>query len=84
MELQKIHDDLTKAKYEHTFTLRMTRPIERFHTKEPIHSITTLVLIRSSVYYKVFNIPENFNKFVYSVSGDKMKIRKVASPSIFV
>ena len=57
-ELQKITEELTKTKDEHTLNFRMMRPTERFHFNEPMLNTSKLGLIRLSVYKSVFIITE--------------------------
>ena len=65
-ELQKIHDDLTKTKEEHTLNFRMIKPVEKFNFSEPILNTTKLGLIRLSVYNSVFNVNRRNNQFFYA------------------
>ena len=80
-ELQKMHEDLTKTKEEHTLNLRMIKPTENFNFSEPIFNTIKLGLIRLSVYNSVFNVNRSNNQFLYaSTVIEDSPIREPASP----
>ena len=65
-EIQKINEDLTTAKEEHTLNFGMKKPTEKFNFSEPIFNTTKLGLIRFSVYNSVFNVNRGNNQFLYN------------------
>ena len=65
-ELQKIHENLTKNKEEHTLKFRMIKLTEKINFNEPMLNTTKLGLIRLSVYISGFNVNRGNNQFLYS------------------
>ena len=66
LELQMIHEALTKTKEEHTLNFRTIRQTETFNFIEPILNTSKLGLIRLSLYNAVFNVNRNINQFLYA------------------
>ena len=69
MELQNIHEALTKTKEEHTLNFRIMKPTEKFYLSEPILNLSKLGSIRLSVYNSVFNVNRRNNQFIYDIKG---------------
>ena len=81
-ELQKIHDDLTKSKEEHTLNFRMIKPTEKFNFNEPILNTTKLGLTRLSVHNSVFNVNRRNNQFLYAstvIEGEESLTQALSS-----
>ena len=81
-ELQNIHEALSKTKEEHTLSLRMIKPTEKFNFSEPILNTTKLGLIRLSVYNSVFNVNRRNNQFLYArtvIEDDEALPRSLSS-----
>ena len=70
MELQNIHEALTKTTEEHTLNFRMIKPTEKFNFSEPILNSSKLDLIRLSVYNSVFNVNRRNNQLLYDTQGE--------------
>ena len=76
-KLQNIHEALTKTKEEHTLSIRMIKPTEKFNFSEPILNSSKKGLIILSVYNSVFNVNRRNNQFLYDTQGETWSYTRI-------